>query len=96
MDDVIKLFGVFIAMGGAGALLYGAVALIGVGVKRLELSAPDGASLAGELAELRERVAEGETLRDRVLELEERLDFAERLLAQRNEPARLSGGDDAR
>jgi hypothetical protein len=96
MDDVIKLFGVFLAMGGAGAVIYGAFALIGIGVKRLERSAPDGAAIATELAELRERVAEGETLRDRVLELEERLDFAERLLAQRNEPARISGGDEAR
>lgn len=96
MDDVVKLFGIFLAMGGAGALIYGAVALIGVAVKRLERSAPDGASLVGELADLRERVAETETIRERVLELEERLDFAERLLAQRNEPARISGGDDAR
>ena len=96
MDDVVRLFGIFIAMGGAGALIYGAVALIGVGVKRLERSAPDGAALAGELAELRERVAEGEGLRERVLELEERLDFAERLLAQRNEPARFPSGDESR
>lgn len=45
--------------------------------------------LAGEVAELRERVAELEGSGTRLQELEERLDFAERLLAQRNEPVRL-------
>ncbi len=39
--------------------------------------------------ELRERLADLERAQSHVTELEERLDFAERLLAQRSEPARL-------
>jgi hypothetical protein len=43
------------------------------------------------LAMLEERLAELEAERGRVLELEERLDFAERLLARQRESARLAG-----
>ena len=42
-----------------------------------------------ELEELRRQVAAVEELPERVSELEERLDFAERLLAQQREPDRL-------
>ena len=48
-----------------------------------------GADLTREVGELRDRVAELEGERGRVLELEERVDFAERVLAQRNEAAPL-------
>jgi hypothetical protein len=48
-----------------------------------------GDSAAAGLSE--EDLAELEDLRNRVAELEERQDFSERLLAQRNEPARLEG-----
>jgi hypothetical protein len=47
------------------------------------------ADLAHELDELRERVAELEGSGTRWQELEERLDFAERMLAQRQEPQQL-------
>lgn len=47
------------------------------------------ADLAHELDELRDRVAELEGSSTRLQELEERLDFAERMLAQRAEPARI-------
>jgi len=47
------------------------------------------ADLAHELDELRERVAELEGSGARLQELEERLDFAERMLAQRQDPALL-------
>ena len=43
-------------------------------------------------AELESRLAEVDDLQRRVLELEERVDFAERLLAQRREPERLERG----
>lgn len=46
-------------------------------------------ALKGEVEHLRHRVAEVESLQGRVLELEERVDFTERLLAQRREPERL-------
>ncbi|HSB54212.1 MAG TPA: hypothetical protein VLD58_07635, partial [Gemmatimonadales bacterium] len=51
----------------------------------------DGAGRA-ELEQLRNRVSDLEALPVRVLELEERVDFAERLLAQRREPERLDRG----
>ena len=48
--------------------------------------------LSDEIAELREHVAELDQLHTRVHELEERLDFTERVLAQRSEPAPLPPG----
>jgi flagellar biosynthesis/type III secretory pathway M-ring protein FliF/YscJ len=47
------------------------------------------AALTEEVAELRERVAELEGSGGRLLELEERVDFAERVLAKRGEVERL-------
>lgn len=46
-------------------------------------------ALRAEVDELRRRVAAGEELQLRVAELEERLDFAERVLAQQRERQRL-------
>lgn len=46
---------------------------------------------AEELDRLRDAVADVPDLRARVAELEERLDFAERLLARGNDPDRLPG-----
>ena len=56
--------------------------------RRLEgkAAAPE---LQAEVDQLRDQIAEVEPLRNRVLELEERLEFAERMLAQRREPERL-------
>lgn len=51
-----------------------------------------GGASSGELDHLREEVAGLTGLRDRVAELEERVDFAERLLAQRPERDRLAPG----
>jgi hypothetical protein len=50
-----------------------------------------GGLTAGELDELRRQLSELGDLPARVLELEERLDFAERLLARREQP--LLGGE---
>ncbi|HSR92035.1 MAG TPA: hypothetical protein VLK88_12080, partial [Gemmatimonadales bacterium] len=49
-------------------------------------------SLQGEIEQLRARVSDVEGLQHRVAELEERVDFAERLLAQKREPERLGRG----
>ena len=46
-------------------------------------------NFTAEIAELRERVVELEKPNARLQELEERLDFAERVLAQRKEPASM-------
>ena len=47
------------------------------------------AALEQRVTELQQQLADADGLQHRVAELEERLDFAERLLSQREEPARL-------
>lgn len=49
------------------------------------------AGFEAELAELRARVGEQDELRERLLEREERLDFADRLLTRQREAGRLQG-----
>jgi Tfp pilus assembly protein PilO len=60
--------------------------------RRIEGRSGHDPVLAEEVAQLRARVAEIETMQHRVVELEERVDFAERLLAQRRSGERLPGG----
>lgn len=50
-----------------------------------------GGADRAELDELRQRVADLELQQARMAELEERVDFAERLLAQRTEPSAVRG-----
>lgn len=59
--------------------------------RRIEGRGGMDAEARAELQELRERVSRLEEGHPRMTELEERVDFAERLLAQR-EPERLRGG----
>lgn len=73
----------------------GAVSMVALGVRRhsaLKRLPPEttGELTAERIAELEARVAELEQGEFRMHELEERLDFAERLLAQAREPERLS------
>ena len=56
--------------------------------RRLEGKGGAGAALQAEVEELRARVHELEVSQGRILDLEERLDFTERILTQK-EPARL-------
>jgi hypothetical protein len=49
---------------------------------------------ARQIAELEDRVAELEAVQGRMLELEERLDFAERMLARESERLRLPQGQE--
>lgn len=55
--------------------------------RRIEGGRGGAGELAPQLEELRERVRDLEAVQHRVLELEERLDFTERLLAQRTPDA---------
>ena len=52
-----------------------------------------GTGLPGEVDALRQQVVELEPLRDRVHELEERMEFTERLLAQRRDQDLLPRGE---
>ena len=64
--------------------------LIRAWARRIEGRGPD-AGLHDDIAQLRERVGELESVAARVPELEERLDFAERLLARSDVRERLPG-----
>ena len=91
MADVLKLLLVLGTIGGVGVMTYGGVALITAWLKRMDRR--DGnPELQGEIEELRARVSDLEHGQERLAEMEERLDFAERLLAQRRERANLPGG----
>lgn len=72
------------------AVLLGVLAwpLIRAWARRIESSGA-GAEAQAEIEALRARLGELEQLPPRLLELEERVEFAERLLAQGREPDRL-------
>lgn len=79
---------------GEGIAIIGAVSTVVFGIRRhfglKHLPPATLGEIADErIAELEARVGEVDQLHDRVQELEERLDFAERLLAQAREPERL-------
>jgi Tfp pilus assembly protein PilO len=57
--------------------------------RRLEAKGGTDPVLKDELDQMHHRLAEMEPLQARMAELEERLDFAERLLAQAKDPERL-------
>lgn len=94
MDDVVKLFGIMIAITGAGTLAYVAVAFAGVFVKRLERPVTTQTELEGRVEELQARLDRLEGAELRMAELEERVDFTERLLAQGREQARIGPGQE--
>lgn len=60
--------------------------------RRLEGRPAADQGLKAELEQLRHRLEDVESSQHRLLELEERVDFAERLLTQRRESERLPGG----
>lgn len=93
MDEVVKVGAVMAMVLGVPAL---AVFLI-QSVRRM-LGSTDRAGTAHRDDDVRTLRAEIEELRDlvpRMAELEERVDFAERMLARQREDARLTGGSDA-
>ncbi|GBD31353.1 hypothetical protein HRbin33_00305 [bacterium HR33] len=78
---------VFILRGPLGKALADRIAGRAVGGR----SAAEGDVLWREVVELRNRMEVLEELASRVQELEERMDFAERLLAQQRDRPRLGG-----
>jgi len=83
-------FAMFLAVAaGAIAIFFGP---IGAAVARLIDGAKNERSPSNQpIAELQSRIEQLEADRVRLAELEERLDFAERVLAQSEQPARLPG-----
>ena len=65
--------------------------LIKAVARRIESGGGAGAELQGELETLRDRVRQLEEMAPRMAELEERLDFTERVVTQGREPDRLQG-----
>jgi Tfp pilus assembly protein PilO len=57
--------------------------------RRLEGRGGQDAALRGDVEHLQQRLGEVDQLQVRIAELEERLDFTERMLAQSREPDRL-------
>lgn len=93
MDDVLKLFGVMVAIMSAGGVGYFIIAVANTVVRRLNARTPvESQQLEAEMADIRSRLDDAEAARGRIAELEERLDFAERMLAQQREHSRLPGG----
>lgn len=89
-EAILKVITMAVAAVGIPVAAYAAVAATRSIWGRLQPS-PDEAG-AAEVAALRERVQELEGLSARVMELEERLDFAERMLVQDREVGRLVEG----
>lgn len=92
------LFVVFVAESFPGdepGILAAIACTIGFGVRRhyalKSLPLPEEQSGGYRLADVEGRLAEVEFLHRRVAELEERLDFTERLIATKVDPSRLEG-----
>lgn len=85
MDGLLK-FGLFMLIVTGIPAIGGAIITLAKGYARRY----EGASPA-EVDELRAELAELRSLPERVQELEERVDFAERMLAQQREADRIPG-----
>lgn len=78
MDEVVKLFGIMLAIMLPVAIAGGILAVVGTFTKRLK--ARRGPAGAQELEDLRARIEELEHGQRQVHELAERVDFVERML----------------
>lgn len=98
--DVVVLGG-----GGGGPDVFEAIAIVAISISMAWLAykllsplirafaarieGKGGAALEQRVHELEQRVMDADQAHQRLVELEERLDFAERLLSQREEPLKL-------
>ena len=80
MQDILELAGVLGTLGFTGVLVYFGIRMATVLSDRAARRVP-GQEVLAEIDELRMRIGELEADRGRLLEVEERLDFAERLLS---------------
>jgi hypothetical protein len=93
MEDILAITLIF----GGGALFLLAISPIGQAIAaRIRSSAPTADETAQRLQEGQQAVLEElESLRQEMTEVQERLDFAERLLAQQRDVGRLPQGSTA-
>jgi Tfp pilus assembly protein PilN len=88
-QDILKFFGVMMTLVMTGVIGYTGVVLVNSVHRRI--TRRRAADLEpGELDAIRAQLADVDELRARLSELEERLDFAERLLAQQAEAPRIA------
>jgi hypothetical protein len=91
VEEILMFFGVMMSLVITAATGYGLFALIGTVSKRASGRRELPAIAPEELDDIRARLAEVDQMHGRIAELEDRLDFAERLLAQRKEPEKIAG-----
>jgi hypothetical protein len=89
MNDAIELAGVLGAIASTGLFAYLGIRLISVFSDRLERRGGPAPEVLAELDDLRARVHDLESGHVRLAELEERVDFAERLLTSQSRPEQL-------
>ena len=89
MQDILELAGVLGTLGFTGVLVYFGIRMATVISDRVARRGGPGQEMLAELDDLRVRVTELEVDRVRLVEVEERLDFAERLLAAGTPAAQL-------
>ncbi len=92
MDDIIKAAIFIIALMGAGIGAYAGVTVVSVMKRRFEGKLEATGLPPGELDAIHARLDAADALEARVAELEERADFAERMLVEKGVPERLSSG----
>lgn len=80
--DILSFFGVMMSIAASGAAAYFFIRVAHAFGNRLERRGAPSVDVLAELDDLRARVQELEGDRAHVTELEERLDFAERVLAR--------------
>lgn len=86
-ERLLQLLAVLTTMGGVGTIMYVAARYALARIKRIEHGGD-----AGQIPTGSEAAGRFERLEQEVAELQDRVDFAERLLARANEPQRLDAG----
>jgi hypothetical protein len=87
MQEMLELAGVLGTIGFTGVFVYFGVRMVTVFTDRAARRGGPGPEILAEIDDLRLRVGELEADRTRLVEVEERLDFAERLLTAGAQPA---------
>lgn len=78
-SDVLNMFGVLLAIGTAGLFTFGGFVLIRAFSRRMDRRVGVGEE---DFDEIRARLRDLDAMQARIAELEERVDFSERMLAR--------------